>query len=98
MIKDIADAGAKIVISGGKIGDMALHFINKFGMMALRINSKFELRRLAKTLGARINLSLSGVRADDLGYCSKHMRRKLANIVCRFLYNRRCIILYSDCS
>ena len=31
-IKSIADSGAKVVVSGGKIGDMALHFLNKYGL------------------------------------------------------------------
>ena len=37
-IKAIADSGAKVVVSGGKIGDMALHFLNKYGLMAVRLN------------------------------------------------------------
>ena len=36
-IKAIADSGAKVVVSGGKIGDMALHFLNKYGVMAVRL-------------------------------------------------------------
>lgn len=51
-IKSIADTGATVVVSGGKFGDMALHFLNKFGIMAVRIPSKFDLRRLCKSIGA----------------------------------------------
>ena len=36
-MKAIADSGAKVVVSGGKIGDMALHFLNKYGVMAVRL-------------------------------------------------------------
>lgn len=49
-IKAIADTGAKVIVAGAKFGDMALHFVNKFGMMAVRLNSKFDLRRLSKTV------------------------------------------------
>lgn len=54
-IKDIADAGVKVVVAGAKFGDMALHFLNKYGLMAVRLNSKFDLRRLAKTVNATVS-------------------------------------------
>ena len=43
-IKAIADSGAKVVVSGGKIGDMALHYLNKYGLMAVRLTSKWDIR------------------------------------------------------
>lgn len=49
-IKAIADSGAKVVVAGAKFGDMALHYVNKYKMMAVRLNSKFDLRRLSKTV------------------------------------------------
>ena len=48
LFQAIADAGATVIVSGGKIGDMALHYINKYNMMAVRIVSKWDIRRLAK--------------------------------------------------
>merc|ERR1719158_1431787 len=44
-IKAIADSGAKIVVSGGKIGDLALHYLNKYNLMAVRLTSKWDVRR-----------------------------------------------------
>lgn len=49
-IKSIADTGANVIVAGAKFGDMALHFVNKYGMLAVRLNSKFDLRRLSKTV------------------------------------------------
>lgn len=49
-IKAIADTGATVVVAGAKFGDMALHYLNKFGIMAVRLNSKFDIRRLSKTV------------------------------------------------
>lgn len=77
MIQAIAKAGAKVIVSGGKISEVAMHFIEKFGLMAIRITSKFELRRLAKSLGARLNLSLLSVGPDDLGYCKRAFVREV---------------------
>jgi T-complex protein 1 subunit theta len=77
MIETIAKAGARVVVSGGKISEVAMHFIEKFGLMAVRITSKFELRRLAKSVGARLNLSLLNVGPDDLGYCKRVYSREV---------------------
>ncbi|XP_045449571.1 T-complex protein 1 subunit theta [Melitaea cinxia] len=68
-IKDIADAGVKVVVAGAKFGDMALHFLNKYGVMAVRLNSKFDLRRLAKTVNATVLPRLTTPTAEELGYC-----------------------------
>lgn len=51
-IKAIADSGATVVVAGGKFGDVALHYMNKYDLMAVRVPSKFDLRRLCKTVGA----------------------------------------------
>lgn len=51
-IKSIAAAGAEVIVSGGKIGDMALHYINKYNLLAVRLPSKFDIRRLCKAVGA----------------------------------------------
>lgn len=51
-IKAIADSGATVVVASGKFGDMAMHYMNKYSLMAVRVPSKFDIRRLCKTVGA----------------------------------------------
>lgn len=51
-IKAIADAGADVVVGGAKFGDMALHYLNKYGLMGVRLTSKWDVRRLSKAVGA----------------------------------------------
>ncbi|KAF5307315.1 hypothetical protein FQR65_LT07031 [Abscondita terminalis] len=68
-IKSIADTGAKVIVAGAKFGDMALHFVQKYGMMAIRLNSKFDLRRLSKTVNATVLPRLLPPTAEELGYC-----------------------------
>jgi T-complex protein 1 subunit theta len=70
-IKAIADTGAKVVVAGGKFGDMALHFMNKYQLMAVRLNSKFDLRRLAKTVNGTVLPRLTAPTSEELGYCDK---------------------------
>lgn len=68
-IKAIADSGAKVVVAGGKFGDMALHFLNKYQLMAVRLNSKFDLRRLAKTVNGTVLPRITAPTSEELGYC-----------------------------
>jgi len=66
-IKAIADAGVGVIVSGGKIGDMAMHYINKYGMMAVRLMSKWDIRRLARATGATALPRMTAPTAEELG-------------------------------
>eukprot|EP00057_Strongylocentrotus_purpuratus_P012920 XP_011667394.1 PREDICTED: T-complex protein 1 subunit theta [Strongylocentrotus purpuratus] len=68
-IKGIADTGVTVVVSGGKVGDMALHFLNKYNLMAVRLNSKFDLRRLARTVRATVLPRMTPPTSQEMGYC-----------------------------
>ncbi|CAL9153423.1 T-complex protein 1 subunit theta [Musa acuminata AAA Group] len=68
LIKAVADSGAKVVVSGAAVGDMALHFCERYKLMVLKISSKFELRRFCRTTGAVALLKLSQPNSDELGY------------------------------
>ncbi|XP_061374024.1 T-complex protein 1 subunit theta [Gastrolobium bilobum] len=68
LIKAVADSGAKVIVSGAAVGEMALHFCERYKLMVLKISSKFELRRFCRTAGAVALLKLSQPNPDDLGY------------------------------
>jgi len=70
MIKSLKDAGVSVLVTGGAVDDMAAHFLEKFGIMTLRIQSKFELRRLSKAVRATTIVTLGPVSAEELGFCS----------------------------
>lgn len=71
-IKRLADLKTDVIVTGGKFGEMAMHYIEKFGMMAVRVASKHELRRLASTVRGRMLVQFGApVRADDLGYADE---------------------------
>eukprot|EP00474_Spongospora_subterranea_P009359 CRZ09817.1 hypothetical protein [Spongospora subterranea] len=83
MIEALAAIGCNAVVTGGKISEMALHFLNKNNILALRVTSKFELRRLARSLNANLNLNIqTPVSAEDLGYCSKAYIRDVGAQTC----------------
>mmetsp|Transcript_115882 Transcript_115882/g.322648 ORF Transcript_115882/g.322648 Transcript_115882/m.322648 type:complete len:540 (+) Transcript_115882:107-1726(+) len=67
-IKSIKDAGAEVVISGGAISEIAQHFLNKYQILALKIASKFELRRICRTVGATSIIRSGAPLPEELGY------------------------------
>jgi len=72
IIKAIAEAGTKVIICGQAVGELALHYIEKYGMMVLKCPSKFELRRICRTTGANTLVRLEPPTEKDLGHC-KHV-------------------------
>ncbi|PRD33904.1 UNVERIFIED_CONTAM: T-complex protein 1 subunit theta [Trichonephila clavipes] len=70
-VKEIADTGVRVVVAGGKFGDMALHYLNKYGVMAVRLQSKFDVRRLCKTVGATPLPKLCTPSKEDIGFCDQ---------------------------
>ena len=68
-IKSIVDTGCKVIVCGGKIGDMALHFLNKYEVVGVRVLSKFDLRRVARTVGATVLAKIVPPSPEERGYC-----------------------------
>jgi len=66
-IKAISDSGADVVVAGGKFGDMALHYINKYNMMAVRLMSKWDVRRLARATGSTALPRMTAPTAEEMG-------------------------------
>lgn len=51
VIRGVHEAGVGVVVSGGAVSELAMHFLEKYGIMVLRIPSKFELRRICRATG-----------------------------------------------
>jgi T-complex protein 1 subunit theta len=71
IMKEIVDSGVKAVIVGGSIDDMAVHFADKYGIILFRIMSKFELKRIAKALGASLLVRLGAPTKEEMGHADK---------------------------
>jgi T-complex protein 1 subunit theta len=52
-VKALADTGVNVVVAAGKFGDIYLHYLNKYKIMGVRLVSKFDMRRLCRTIGAQ---------------------------------------------
>ncbi|KAK2147021.1 hypothetical protein LSH36_573g02006 [Paralvinella palmiformis] len=68
-VKSIADAGCNVIVSGGKVGELYLHYCNKYNLMVVRLTSKFDIRRLCKTVGATPLPRLTPPTPDEAGHC-----------------------------
>jgi len=68
-VKAIKEAGANVVVTGGKVADMALHYANKYQLMVVRLNSKWDLRRLCKTVGGIALPRLTAPTPEEMGHC-----------------------------
>jgi len=68
-IKAIVESGCNIIVTGGKAADMALHFCNKYKVMVVRLNSKFDVRRLCRATQATALPMLSVPTPEETGHC-----------------------------
>eukprot|EP00818_Percolomonas_sp_WS_P001335 CAMPEP_0117445300 /NCGR_PEP_ID=MMETSP0759-20121206/5719_1 /TAXON_ID=63605 /ORGANISM="Percolomonas cosmopolitus, Strain WS" /LENGTH=548 /DNA_ID=CAMNT_0005237461 /DNA_START=53 /DNA_END=1699 /DNA_ORIENTATION=- len=66
-IQALADAGINVVVSKGSFGDMALHYIERHKMMAVKVVSQFDLRRLCKAIGASAMVRIGAPTQEEMG-------------------------------
>ncbi|RKP09974.1 chaperonin Cpn60/TCP-1 family [Thamnocephalis sphaerospora] len=67
--KELAEAGVKVLVTGNGIGELALHYVNRYNMLAIKVLSKFDLRRLCRVCGATALARLGVPMAEEMGYC-----------------------------
>lgn len=68
-IQSLAEAGVNVVVSGGKVGELALHYCNKYNLLIVRVMSKFDLRRLARSVSATVLPKICVPTTEEMGYC-----------------------------
>lgn len=81
-IKGIRESGVDVIVSGGSVSEMALHFIEKYDMMILKTTSKFELRRICRVTGAFPVARLGPLAPDEVGRCDSVMTKEIGGEDC----------------
>lgn len=68
MLQEIADAGVKAVVTQSTIGELALHYLNRLGVLAMKVPSKFDLQRLCRLLGATPLARIGAPLPEEMGW------------------------------
>ena len=67
IIKQIHDSGVRVIVAGTSVGELALHYLNRYNILIVKILSKFELRRLCRVVGATPLARLGAPMPDEMG-------------------------------
>lgn len=66
-VKELHDVGLRVVIAGGPVGDLAMHYLNRFGIVVIKVLSKFDLRRICRVVDATPLARLGAPMPDEMG-------------------------------
>lgn len=67
IVKELYDSGLRVVVAGSTVGELAMHYLNRYGILVIKILSKFELRRLCRVVGATPLARLGAPMPDEMG-------------------------------
>lgn len=66
-VKELYDSGLRVVVGGSSFGELALHYLDRYGIMAVKVPSKFDLRRLCRVVGATPLARLGAPMPEEMG-------------------------------
>eukprot|EP00210_Caulerpa_lentillifera_P006196 g5920.t1 len=81
-VKGIVETGARVVVSGSSIGEMAMHFLDKYEIMVLKLTSKFELRRFCRATNATALSAFKVPDQDQLGFVKEMFVEEMGDTEC----------------
>lgn len=67
LVKEIHDSGVRVVIAGSGVGELALHYLDRYGILTLKVPSKFDLRRICRVCGATPLPRLGAPMPEEMG-------------------------------
>lgn len=70
-IKGLAEAGVGVVVGSGSMSELAVHYFEKYQIMAIKIMSKWEVKRIARAVGANPTVKLETPTPEDMGYADE---------------------------
>ena len=82
MCANILASGANVVFCQKDIDDLAIHYLAKAGILAIKRIKKSKMEALKKATGALFVSSLEEIEKDDLGYASNIEEIKFGDYFC----------------
>jgi len=79
MVEKITASGANVLLCQKGIDDVAIHFLAKAGIYAVRRVSESDMKKIAKATGAKITTNLKSLDKEDLGYAGAVEERKVGD-------------------
>jgi thermosome len=79
MVEQITATGANVVLCQKGVDDVAIHFLAKKGVYAVRRVSESDMKKIAKATGAKIVNNLKDLTKDDLGAAGIVEERKVGD-------------------
>ena len=70
LVGSIAAKGVNVVVCQSKITELAVHFLEKYKIMALQLPSAWDIKRLCRATGAVSLLRISQPTDDEIGSCT----------------------------
>ena len=67
VIKEIADSGVQVIVAGSTVGELALHYLNRYSILLIKVLSKFDLRRLSRVVGGTPLARMGAPTPDEAG-------------------------------
>ena len=88
MVTSVTKSGANVVFCEKGIDDMALHFLGKAGVLAVKSVSSSDIEKLSKATGATIVANVKDLAADALGKAKRVEEVKIGDD--KLIYVREC--------
>lgn len=81
-IQGLAEAGVQVVVGSGSMSELAIHFFQKYKILAVKIMSKWELKRIARAVGATPIVKLTTPSPEELGYADEVNFKEISSRWC----------------
>jgi len=79
MVEQVTKTGANVVLCQKGVDDVAIHYLTKKGVYAVRRVSESDMKKIAKATGAKIVNNLKGLSTEDLGFAGTVEERKVGD-------------------
>lgn len=81
-VKGLAEAGIKVVVGSGSMSELSIHYFEKYQIYAVKIMSKWELKRIARAVGATPIVKLTTPSPDELGFANEVSFKEISSTWC----------------